>query len=112
MQSILSTHETLPSLEARASVSALPPSPADRALPFMLRLTAWISLVIGVLSGVLFIGELVNGNTSEAPSAATVAGSCIFTGLLFLALAALLRWVQLIEWRLGLRSVGEHQHNR
>jgi hypothetical protein len=70
----------------------------------MLRLTAWISLVIGALSTVLFIGELANGNTSEAPTVAIVAGFCIFTGLLFLALAALLRWVQLIEWRLGLRA--------
>jgi len=104
----LSTHETISTLERRASTSAA--SPDARVLPFMLRFSACLSLVIGAFCTMLFISELANGNASEAPAPATIAGVCILTSLLLFTLAALLRWAQLIEWRL--HSVGEQQHNR
>jgi predicted lysophospholipase L1 biosynthesis ABC-type transport system permease subunit len=55
-----------------------------------------------ILALVLSLAAIVD-QPSAAITAITLAAG-VFIGLIFLALASSLRWLQLIEWRLGMRA--------
>lgn len=101
MQTLTSSHSLDPHVTPRHAAIV---GPAPRALPSLLTFAAWLSLVIGAVSTVFVIGGILeNGDRRQLAVAAILAASGCFTGFLFLAIAAVLRWLQLIEWRLGLR---------
>ena len=77
--------------------------PGWNVLPIVLSTVAWIALIGGLL---FFLDAATRNSLAEVGE--SVAG--IFIALLFLAIASCLRWLQLIQWRLGLRADPAAQH--
>jgi hypothetical protein len=73
------------------------PQPGWNLLPIVLSTVAWIAMIGGLL---FFLDAASRNSLTEVGE--SVAG--VFIALLFLAIASCLRWLQLIQWRLGLRA--------